>query len=223
MSTTIPPLSSQTPDRLARLSRALTTLIDARADAKDLSADQWEFALTLDALYRVGVTEADLRWLISYGLVEQALEKTPPDAAKRDFLPIAGRLISDHSCFVLTQAGCVLAEQLSLQKIPLVVQPSQNQTEILLPCWDCNVRELSFRGCLVKRFHTPAYCQEMVLSALEKARWPIRINNPLPKDSGVDPIHQLRDTVRRLNKNQQNSKIFFARDGTGDGIRWEIA
>jgi hypothetical protein len=221
MSTKIP-LLSQTPDRLARMTQALTTLFKARADAKDFSTDQWEFALTLDALYREGLTEADIRWLISCGLVEHALEKTRPDAEKRTFLHITGRLIVNNSCYVLTEAGCVMAEKLVMQVSPGITQSSQKQTESLLPHWDSNLRELSFRSCLVKRFRTPAHCQEFVLKAFENVNWVRRIDNPLPKDSGVDTSQQLRDTVRRLNSNQHNfQKLLFFRDGTGNGICWE--
>jgi hypothetical protein len=190
--------------------------------AKDFSTDRWEFALTLDALYREGLSEADIRWLISSGLVEHAIEKTRPDAEKRKFLHIASRLIVINSCFVLTETGCVMAEKLVVQVSPEITQSSQIQTESLLPRWDSNVRELSLRSCLVKRFRTPAHCQEIVLKAFENVNWVRRIDNPLPKDSGVDTSQQLRDTVRRLNSNQHHfQKLLFSRDGTGNGICWE--
>jgi hypothetical protein len=216
------PLLSQSLVRIARLAPALAALIEARADANEFRIDPWEFALSLDALYRVGLTEVDIRWLISSGLIEQAAEKTPLGAEKRDFQPIAGRVITNQSCFLLTQAGSQLAEQVAAPGTPVANPPNPHRSETLLPSWNAKTRELNVGAFLVKRFRTPAECQELVLDAFESEKWVERVRNPLPKDAFVDPIHQLRDTIRRLNKKQQNAKIFFSRDGTGDGICWRI-
>src|SRR6202021_1740188 len=89
---------------------------------------------------------------------------------------------------------------------------SQKQEEIPVPHWNADVRTLTWQDLLVKRFRTSALCQEIVLTAFERDKWQKRISNPLPRDSGVEPSHQLRDTIRRLNNHQLQAKILFSRD-----------
>jgi hypothetical protein len=217
-------LMTQSEARIKRLSRALGLLTEARSDANDLKLDQWEFALTLAALYREGLTEADIRLLISCGLVEHALEETQAQSEQRNFVQVTDRLITEQSCFIVTQAGSILLEKLKESEPNSITQTSNKGSELILPRWDAEARELIFRGGVVKRFRTPAHCQELVLEGFEAAKWVTRIVNPLPKDPDIDPHHQLRDTIRRLNNNQlQKEKIFFSRDGTGNGICWQIS
>jgi hypothetical protein len=217
-------LLSQTDARLSRLTNTIATLVEAQADANEFKADKWEFALSVHSLYRSGLNEADLRWMISTGLVEHAVEKTNPDAEKRSFMPTPGCLLTDHSCFVLTQAGCALAENLSMRQLPGRIPPVETGKKIVRPHWNFHERELTLGGELVKRFRTPARCQEIILNGFQRTKWLKRIDNPLPRDTDVDPSQQVRDAVRRLNSNQQDfQKISFTRDGTGNGICWAIA
>jgi len=212
---------STSPARLSRLAIGLPVLQEATTDANEQGGEKWDFAVSTQELFLQGLTGTDLRWMLARGLLEQAVEK-PLCGGKRVFQTIAGLSIVEHSCFVLTQAGCVFAEQLAMEDSPATHQPTQKHIESDLPHWDSDARDLTWREYLIKKFRTPAQCQEMILTGFEKARWVRRIDNPLPDDTGVDPHHQLRDAIRRLNCNQIYQKIHFSRDGYGRGICWEI-
>lgn len=88
--------------------------------------------------------------------------------------------------------------------------------------WDENLRELTFRGQLVKRFRQPADSQTTVLSEFERRGWPTRIDNPLPHRVGLKRKQHLRDTIKNLNRHQRFPCIVFFADGTGQGIGWRL-
>ena len=89
-----------------------------------------------------------------------------------------------------------------------------------VPRWDFQLRELTIRGELVKRFKNPAPCQELVLAAFEEEGWPPRIDDPLSGGDSSDDEQRLHDVVRNLNRNQARGRIHFSRDGKGQGVRW---
>jgi hypothetical protein len=91
------------------------------------------------------------------------------------------------------------------------------------PVWDARRRELRWDGKLVKRFRTPASCQECILAAFEEDGWPPQIDDPLPPGGTQTPQDRLHDAVRALNGHQLDARIHFFRDGTGQGICWEPA
>jgi hypothetical protein len=74
---------------------------------------------------------------------------------------------------------------------------------------------------LVKKFRVPAPSQEAVLNAFEEEEgWPVRIDDSLPADHGLDQVQRLYDAVRGLNRNQRHRLIRFHRDGNGQGVSW---
>ncbi|WP_146118485.1 hypothetical protein [Blastopirellula marina] len=83
------------------------------------------------------------------------------------------------------------------------------------------MRKLLFDQQLVKRFKWPAVNQEMVLCAFQEEGWPERIDDPLPPQAEQDPKRRLADTIKCLNRKQENHLIHFHGDGTGQGIVWE--
>ena len=92
-----------------------------------------------------------------------------------------------------------------------------------LPHWDRQHRQLSFDGCVVKRFRVPANNQEAVFSAFQQAGWPPSINDPLPYLPGQRKRakERLHATIRCLNANQENRLLRFSGDGTGEAVIWE--
>ena len=91
----------------------------------------------------------------------------------------------------------------------------------LQPVWDQEKRELRLGDVVVKLFRWPAANQECLLQAFEEQGWPSRIDDPLPR-SAVNPKARLHDTIKCLNKNQQNKLIKFRGDGTGEGVLFEL-
>jgi hypothetical protein len=59
-----------------------------------------------------------------------------------------------------------------------------------------------------------------ILKAFQEEGWPVRIDDPLPFQKGIDSKSRLRDTVKALNRSQQ--VLRFHLDGTGEGVRWEL-
>ena len=58
--------------------------------------------------------------------------------------------------------------------------------------------------------------------AFEEEEWPPRVDDPLPPQRDLEPKRRLHDTLRSLNRHQQNTLIRFKGDGTGEGIRWTL-
>jgi hypothetical protein len=92
-----------------------------------------------------------------------------------------------------------------------------------LPRWAVRTRELWFTDKLVKRFRVPSPNQARVLAAFEEEGWPSSIDDPLPPCPEQNPKRRLHDTIRGLNRHQKEARIFFAGNGTGDGIIWRAS
>src|SRR3954454_7318633 len=56
------------------IQRAINLLLKARKYAEDTGKNTWEFALTIGELRSEGVAKNELRWLVSRGYVEHAVE-----------------------------------------------------------------------------------------------------------------------------------------------------
>jgi hypothetical protein len=93
--------------------------------------------------------------------------------------------------------------------------------ETARPIWDKDRRMLRFGAQVVKQFKVPAPNQEIILESFEEDNWPIRIDDPLPRQSAVDPKRRLHDTINSLNRNQRANLLRFTGDGSGEAICWE--
>jgi hypothetical protein len=80
---------------------------------------------------------------------------------------------------------------------------------------------LRLGGRVVKKFQVPARNQELVLTAFQEERWPMRIDDPLPPIAEIEPKRRLHSTIQCLNRNQRAQLLQFRGDGTGRGICWE--
>lgn len=121
----------------------------------------------------------------------------------------AGLAVRQGRRFVLTRRG--------LLALKATLGPTPGGT----PAWDSGCKTLRWRGAVVLRLLREAPARSAVLGAFEAARWPDRINDPLPAD--IDSAQRLRDTVKNLNRSLPAGTIRFHTDGRGRGVRWEAA
>jgi hypothetical protein len=214
----------------SKLKTALAALLEASDYAADTNCDRWDFAVPIRGLRKLGLSEADLRWLVRKGYVEHAREVTVPGDDGREFRPTGNLTFTRRTCFVLTETG--MANARAESERPAVATPPGDGRGIARKkgetapkptiCWDAESRKLHVNGCLVKRFKWPALNQEIVLNAFQEEGWPERIDDPLPPQPGQDSKRRLSDTIKCLNRKQTNPLIHFHGDGTGEGVFWEL-
>ena len=90
-----------------------------------------------------------------------------------------------------------------------------------LPRWERESRALYWDRQIVKRLKQPSRNQMIVLMAFEEEDWPCRIADALPPTRGIDPKRRLHDTIKCLNRHQEQRLLHFSGDGSGEGVRWE--
>jgi hypothetical protein len=90
----------------ARITTALSRLMQAQRYAASTGRDAWDFAVEIGSL---GLRANDLRWLIYTGCVEHGWENTRVGAKNRSFRRDMGVTFTSRSCFVATAAGLALA------------------------------------------------------------------------------------------------------------------
>jgi hypothetical protein len=221
------------------LSQALALLFRAYSYARDLGVDVWDFAVDWDEFRSANISKSELRWLLRQGLVQQADELISVTVRKRRFRLISSTAITGESCFIITEAGAAHFKDFCTGRpgIEASRMRSDCQFEGVLraglhevalghngiPHWNCNRRELSFNGQLVKRFRTPAPNQFIILEAFESSAWPARIDDPLPAKTDQCPKRRLHDAIKCLNRHQSHASLRFGGDGSGCGILWDPA
>jgi hypothetical protein len=223
-----------------RVKRGLALLLTAHHYAVDLGRDCWDFATEIATLRDLGLTRNDFRWLLCKGLVEHAREVIAPGGKGRQFEPQGELTFSARSCFVLTEAGVHEAARLrrgreaakqaaarpcgkDVSRTPSPPVKDDANSATLTPRWNAARHELRLGANVIKAFRIPSPNQEMILTVFEEEGWPVRIDDPLPPHPEIIPKQRLHDTVKSLNRNQQNRLIRFLGDGTGQGVRWELA
>jgi hypothetical protein len=133
-----------------------------------------------------------------------------------------------YDTYIWTNRGLYMPEPNSLDALSAAADAVLDELgapieEIdLKPRWDSERRELWLGERLVKQYRQRAANQVQILSAFEEENWPGRIDNPIrPKvnTDENDTARRLSEAVRRLN---DNDYIRFERDGTGEGILWQL-
>jgi hypothetical protein len=200
--------------------RALALLARSNRYAAGATDLAWQFAVEIEELLALGVSRSELRWLVLNGYAEHARDATRQSDRARRFLPGQNTRFARQTCFILTAAGVDLAGRLG-PSLRSAAAPAGNRRPESLPRWDAVQRALRVDGQVVKQFRLPAANQERVLVTFQEEGWPPRISDPLPPRQDIDPKVRLRDTVKFLNANQQNSLLRFHGDGTGEGVLWE--
>ncbi len=214
---------------------AIAMLFEARQYAHTLGRDAWDFAVEINELRKTGLSNSDLRHLACECLVIHAVEISSANGQTRAFQPVGHLELRERSCFVLTETGARLAADLigrqSCQaplpveaRLPVKQEPEAEDKPVkaTIPKWDRDRAELRLGDTIVKKYQVPAANQELVLAAMEEEKWPVRIDDPLPPESGQDPKRRLHTTINALNRNQRDRLICFRGDGHGEGIRWEL-
>jgi hypothetical protein len=216
-------------------------LRQARYLAENANCDVWDFAVELDELRRIGVTVAELRWLLIRGFVRQAWELTPEKNGRRRFDDAAPLTVRANSCFVMTDAGLIVARSLAERETtsqrdsrklssaaesdarPTATVPARPTGAVIAPWpfYDVIRNEFFIGQQIVKRFRSPAPNQQGVLTAFQALSWPDRIEDPLPATDEVCPRRRLSETIRALNRHQLQFVIRFCGDGSGRGVLWE--
>jgi len=195
-------------------------LHEAVNDAEKFRQPHWEFAPSLFELMQTGARGTDIRWMIANGIIDHATELLQPGKSNRSFQSMSSFSLRVESCFVLTKKGLSWASRVS-SSCDSKDSHSMKVTDLCKPNWDIELRELTWRGLLVKRFRTPSACQELILAAFQEEDWPQRIDDPLQPVRGQDPKARLHDIIRRLNSRQRVGRLRFTKDGTGKGICWQ--
>lgn len=196
-----------------QLKAAVRLLLQAADYADAWRIDQWQFALEVGDLWRAGVNNNHLRWLLCAGYLSHGIEKKKNDVI-RSVEVISTFRITSNSCFLLTPIGIEVARQ-QANKVEGWVGRSS------MPCWGRERWELYFDGALVKKFRRQAPNQICILDAFEQQGWPPRIDNPLPSDIDADRVDRLRDAIKRLNREQRTPLLYFRGSGSGQSVLWE--
>jgi hypothetical protein len=90
-----------------------------------------------------------------------------------------------------------------------------------LPHWDGRLLQLWWRDVCIREYRHDAANQRLVLDAFEANHWPKRLDDPLPRERGVNVKVRLCETIKGLNRGQRPHQLRFRGDGTGLGVRWE--
>ena len=221
-------------DKLARstserLATALALLAEAHDYAARTSGDPWEFAVEIQVLRELGLSNNDLRYLVGLQYVEHATEVKVAGSHGRRFTHSKDLNVTSRSCFVLSQNGAAAASanaeaSTDREAVAATIQFSnvyRSQSEPQLPIWDIARRILAFQDQIVKQFKCQAVNQEVILSAFQEDGWPPRIDDPLAPLPILDEKRRLSDAVKALNRKQRHKLIHFRGDGTGQGVVWE--
>lgn len=215
---------------------ALRELLVACEYARQASRDIWDFAITIDGLRSLGLTESDFRWLTVDGILQHAREITRLQDSTRQFSPTNQLVFTRRTCFVLTHRGCDIARSLfaldavdldgahvgQRVSLPRGRSDGEHPTPFTRPCWEADRHELRLNGAIVKQFKWPAANQEIILAAFQEEDWPFHIDDPLPPHPEQDSRRRLSDTIKCLNRKQKSPLVHFRGDGTGEGVIWEL-
>ncbi len=216
-----------------------------KCSADQTGSDYWDFAVEAGSLMALGLTFNDFRWLVRKGLVEHQREVMLESDDCREFRPNGVLTFPECTCFVLTRKGVLLARGGRQSTVthdgPNTESPgSENQegskgaldgpqsangqsgSESGRPSWDPERRILRVNGTIVKQFKWTAENQEAILGVFEEEGWPPRVDDPLPPHPKQDSKRRLSDTIKCLNRKQDNSILHFRGDGSGEGVIWEL-
>ena len=214
--------------------QALGHLLKAFDYAAGSGGEVWNFAVERATLEAAGAAITDLRWLTRCGYVVHAEETTSCKESTRTFRPEGEFSFSRRSCLILSPEGATAARAIltrrrarpatgnSRRGASSPVEPDLAVvSEGCVPRWDSQLRELRWRGLLVKRFRVPSPNQELVLAAFEEEGWPRHVDDPLPPSEGNVAYRRLHDAIRNLNQRQVNPVLRFKGDGRARGVCWE--
>ena len=204
---------------------ALKLLHRSNAYAEDVGQDVWQFAIEIDQLRQIGLTDSAMRWMLCRGEILHADEVTKIGDIRRSFRSLGIFTLTPRTCFVakfpqaagepLTAFGGLNAMD-SSRSFATAVSPTR------APFWDDIRHELLLGEWVVKRFKHKSRNQEAILVTFQEDGWPYKVFDPLSPILDCDPKRRLNDTIKGLNHHQENSLIRFRGDGTGEAVIWEL-
>jgi len=130
-----------------RLRAALHVLLEAHFLAHDCARTPWVFAVPIDQLQAVGLSQSDLRWRACMDYVEAAVEQVARGRGQRSFGKRGTLSFQARTCFILSAAGLRWAETTGTG-----CQRRRRGSQALLPCYDASARLLRVGGVVVKEF-----------------------------------------------------------------------
>ena len=196
-----------------------------------MASDPWDFAVEIDQLRTLGLSDNDLRFLVRSQYLEHAREVTAVGQNGRQFQPTGNLTFAPRTCFVLKRHRLDLAAEdvrfaLDYESVgsqtPHVSQTIPLRRRLIVPNWDANRRILTYDGHVIKRFRRPARNQSLILAAFQEEDWPIRIYDPIAPQPCQDMKRRLNDTIKCLNRGLERRLLHFRGDGTGEGVLWEM-
>jgi hypothetical protein len=205
---------------------ALALLLGCYRCAELLRRPAWDFAPDLARLREVGLSDEALGALVARGAVVHQAEPPRPNGLLRRPPATATATWSAQSRFMLTAEGVTLGLWAASPQADAAPRGPARQaaggppTGHEKPEWEPALRELRYRGQVVKRFHRAAQNQECLLNSFQELGWPCRLDDPLPAERGTDAAERLRDTVKTLNRSQQRHLLVFRAEVDGRGVRW---
>ena len=208
----------------AKLRVAIAMLTEAASYAMHTKGNPWDFAVEIQELRKLGLSNNDLRLLVRLGYVDHASEVSARGSGRRRFRRTGDVCFTNTTCFVLTpfgiDAACGSTDTLAIGSSSFQ-EIRDSDCASPMPCWDIIRHMLSFDGRVVKQFKWRATNQEMILSVFQEEGWPLRIDDPLAPMPTLDIKRRLSDTIKCLNRNQKHQLIRFHGDGTGQGVIWK--
>lgn len=207
--------------------QCLNVLYEAHVLAANVGRQDWDFGVEIWSLNEIGISNSRLRWLVQKGFVDHSLESESSDSKERLFEATGGLRFENSSCFIIAKPGMqqLFEAEANFQNVSIRSESTELPLEArpVFPLWDPDRHELLLCGQLVKRFRHCSPNQERVLNVFQEEGWPEVIHDPLIPNGESCPKRRLNDTIKGLNHCQENRLIRFRGDGTGEGVRWELA
>ena len=198
---------------------SLSHLRNAKDTALKCDKNPDLFAVSLNEMSDRGLVSYQLQWLTHNHFIVRCLNL--PSGVETVFE--SNGAIRSEDAYVLTQNGDRLLDKLQLKLLQERRSHLNHKTTIVgKPIYNSEKHLLIFDEKVVKRFRWAASNQERVLMAFEEENWPRRIDDPLLPDPNICPKRRLHDTIKCLNRRQENKLVRFRGDGTGTGVLWEL-
>jgi hypothetical protein len=204
--------------------KTLRLLWEAWSSACSAGVDVWQFALEIEQLRILGLSHNDLRYLLYWGYLDHARERTTARMGQRLFQPLHSLVLPKRTCFVLTAKGREAVSELTTPRNGIVASAGEPislpHSRPPVPRWDNDARRLWWQDRLIKEFRRPAVNQELILAVFQEESWPKRIDDPLPQIADIDPKVRIHDAIKKLNSHHLYRILRFRGDGNGRGIEW---
>jgi hypothetical protein len=214
-------------DQPARRQVALALLFQAYEIAQRLQQPASTFAVSGFNLRAAGLTENDLCWLLTEGLIKHTVERIQSHGTTRVFDRTENLGLHERNCFVLTPAGYEVVRQACIEqafagsssaaersaKTAAPLNPAQ-------PYWDETSHTLFWADEIVHHFKKDAPNQETILRTFQVHHWQPWIPVSLLPNRNDFQKGSLHNTIKNLNRNVC-LHLQFRQEGNGDRIGWE--